>query len=82
MTKRKKPGKTYAMPPLETILAAAREDSQAMDELLLFYRPYIRALAARELYDASGCACTVIDEQLCRQLEIKLIVSVLKFKVL
>ena len=52
-----------------------------MGELVSFYRPYIRALATRELYDASGCAHAVVDEQLCRQLEIKLIMSVLKFRV-
>ncbi len=69
MTKHKKPKAGYALPPLETILAATREDSQAMDELVSFYRPYIWTLATRELYDASGCAHTVVDEQLCRQLD-------------
>lgn len=81
MTKPKKIKGPYNTPPMETILAAMREDPQAMDELMRFYQPYIRTLATRDLYDASGCAHPVVDEQLCRQLEIKLIMSVLKFQI-
>lgn len=58
-----------------------RENPQAMDELIRFYRLYIRTLATRDLYDASGCTHPVVDEQLRRQLEIKLIMSVLKFQI-
>ena len=81
MTKPKKIKETYHTPPLDTILAAMRENPQAMDELTRFYRPYIRTLATRDLYDASGCTHPVVDEQLCRELEIKLIMSVLKFQI-
>lgn len=81
MTKPKKIKGPYNTPPTETILAAMREDPQAMDKLTHFYRPYIRTLATRDLHDASGCTHPVVDEQLCRQLEIKLIMSVLKFQI-
>ena len=81
MTKPKKVKEPYHTPPMDTILAAMRENPQAMDELTRFYRPYIRTLATRDLYDASGCPHPVVDEQLCRELEIKLIMSLLKFQI-
>lgn len=81
MTKPKNIKTPFHTPPLDTILAAMQEDPQAMDELTCFYRPYIRTLATRDLYDASGCTHPVVDEQLCRELEIKLIMSVLKFQI-
>lgn len=81
MTKTKKIREPYHTPPLDTILAAMKEDPQAIEELTCFYRPYIRTLATRDLYDASGCAHTVVDERFCRELEIKLILSILKFQI-
>ncbi|MEG1884212.1 MAG: helix-turn-helix domain-containing protein [Clostridia bacterium] len=81
MTKPKRHKMAYQTPPLNTILAAMQEDPQAMDELTRFYRPYICTLATRHLYDASGSIHAVVDEQLCRELEIKLIMAVLKFRI-
>lgn len=68
-------------PPLNTIVAAIHKDSQAIDELLAFYQPYIQRLASRELFDASGYTCSVVDEQVRRQLEIKLIAAILEFEI-
>ena len=81
MTKAKKIKCAKDTPPLATILAAMQEDTQAMDELISFYQPYIRTLATKELYDAAGGTYTVVDEQVRRQLEIKLIASILKFQI-
>lgn len=68
------------LPPFDAIVAAMKEDTEAMDKLIRFYQPYIRKLATTELYDATGHVHSAVDEQLCRQLESKLIASILKFK--
>ena len=82
MTKTKKNKQHYDLPPLNTILAAMQADALAMDELIQFYQPYIRTLSIRKLHDDFNCTYEVVDEQRCRELEIKLIMSVLKFQIL
>lgn len=82
MTETKRIKEPYNIPSLNTILAAMDGDLQAMNELIHFYQPYIRSLAVRKRKNEYEGTYETVDEQWCGQLEVKLIMSVLKFKIL
>lgn len=63
------------------IAAAANGDVDAINAVLKRYEGYIARLSTRMLYDEAGNAYTVVDEEMRRRLETKLITKILKFKV-
>lgn len=64
-----------------TILAAVTGDIDAIHAVIKKYEGYIACLSMRRLYDECGNSFSVVDEELCRRLEIKLITKILKFKI-
>lgn len=62
------------------IAAAADGDVDAINTVLKQYEGYIAKLSTKRLYDESGKVYEIIDEELRRHLETKLILKVLKFK--
>lgn len=64
-----------------TICAAQNGDVVALKEILNFYNPIIKKLAQVIVFDSFGKKYTMIDEDLCRELEIKLIVSTMNFQI-
>ena len=81
MTHKKQIKSLDGTPPYVLIVEALNENTKAIEQLIQFYQPYIRTLATKWLYDASGNTHHVVDEQICRQLEIKLISAILKFTI-
>ena len=67
--------------PFPIIAAAASGDVDAINTVLKKYEGYIAQLSTRRLYDEDGNAFAVVDEEMRRRLETKLITKILKFKV-
>lgn len=63
------------------IAAAVNGDVDAINAVLKRYEGYIARLSTRALYDTDGKAYMVVDEDMRRRLETKLITRILKFKV-
>ncbi|MBQ3510586.1 MAG: helix-turn-helix domain-containing protein [Peptococcaceae bacterium] len=64
-----------------TIIAAKDGNVDALKYILEFYRPIIRKLAQTVITDQTGKNRVIVDEDLCSELEIKLIVAVMNFKI-
>ena len=65
--------------PFRVIEAAAGGDVDAINKVLKHFEGYIVALSTRELYDGDGKPYRVIDNDIRRTLETKLIIKVLQF---
>jgi len=63
------------------IAAAVNGDVDAINAVLKRYEGYIARLSTRMLHDADGNSYMVVDEEMRRRLETKLITKILKFKV-
>lgn len=66
--------------PLDVICKATQGDSEAIDTVRTYYRPYLRAMAVEELYDATGESHYVVNEDIFQHLESKMMDSIAKFK--
>ena len=64
-----------------TIIAAKDGSIEALRYILDFYKPIIRKLAQTVITDQNGKNRVIVDEDLCSELEIKLIVAVMNFKI-
>lgn len=62
------------------IAAAADGNVDAINTVLKEYEGYIAKLSTKKLYDESGNVYEIVDDELRRHLETKLILKVLKFK--
>lgn len=71
--------KQYEKLPLEVICRAIKEDGDAIDMVRTYYRPYLKAMATEELYDATGGAHYVVNEDVFELLEAKMMDSISKF---
>ena len=67
--------------PFETIEAATQGDAIALTSVLEHFEGYIATLATRTLYDEYGIPRKCLDPELKRQMETKLIVRILRFKI-
>lgn len=62
------------------IAAAADGNVDAINTVLKEYEGYIAKLSTKKLYDENGNVYEIVDDELRRHLETKLIIKVLKFK--
>jgi hypothetical protein len=67
--------------PLDVILAAIGGDEEAMKAVVNHYEGYITALSMKRLYDEDGRQYLFVDDELRRELELKLLTKVAAFKV-
>lgn len=67
--------------PFPVIVAASDGDVNAINAVLKHYEGYIASLSIRRVYDEDGKGYTIVDEELRRRLETKLITKILTFKV-
>lgn len=67
--------------PFPVIAAASDGDVDAINAVLKHYEGYIASLSIRRVYDEDGKGYTIVDEELRRRLETKLITKILTFKV-
>lgn len=67
--------------PFPVIVAASNGDVDAINAVLKHYEGYIASLSLRRVYDEDGNGYTIVDEELRRRLETKLIVKILSFEV-
>jgi hypothetical protein len=65
--------------PFSVIEAAASGDVEAINKVLRHYEGYIIVLSTRQMFDEDGTAHFVIDPEMRRTLETRLIVKVLQF---
>ncbi len=70
------------MVPYETIIKALQQDESAIVEILLHYKGFIKKLADREIENESGQCCYSVDKEMMLRLEVKLMTSIPKFKIL
>lgn len=67
--------------PFPVIAAASNGDVDAINAVLKHYEGYIVSLSIREVYDEVGKEYTIVDDDLRRRLETKLITKILEFKI-
>jgi len=67
--------------PLDIVFAAIDGDEGAMKSVVKHYEGYITALSMKRLYDEDGRQYLFVDEELRRELELKLLTKVAAFKV-
>ena len=67
--------------PYDTIQAATEGDAEAIGAVLQHYEGYIARLSLRPIRDSYGSTKLCVDEAMRRRLEIKLITSILTFRV-
>lgn len=65
----------------EIIAQAIQQDETAIAQIVAHYRNYINYLSLREVELADGRRVKYVDEEMARQLEVKLMESVTKFRV-
>ena len=65
--------------PFHIIETAASGDVEAINKVLKHYEGYIIVLSTRRLYDEDGRAYYIIDNEIRRTLETKLITKILQF---
>lgn len=73
--------KNDAVLSFPVIVAAVNGNVDAINAVLKRYEGYIAQLSTRKLYDEDGNSYIVVDEEMRRRLETKLITKILKFKV-
>lgn len=73
--------KQHNLLPFPIIAAASNGDVDAINAVLKHYEGYIASLSIRRVYDEDGKGYTIVDEELRRRLETKLITKILTFKV-
>lgn len=71
----------YPLVPLSIILSALEEDPISITMILKHYHSYITKLCLKKGFNEVDQFITYVDEYMLRQLEIKLIEAILKFKV-
>ncbi|EJC3740999.1 helix-turn-helix domain-containing protein [Enterococcus faecium] len=71
----------YSLVPLSIILSALEEDPISIKMILKHYHNYIAKLCLTNGFNEEGQFITYVDEYMLRQLEVKLIEAILKFKV-
>lgn len=65
--------------PYETILNASHGDIFALDQVIAHFGRYINKLATHAFYDERGNVHYWVDDEIKHQLEMKLVVAILKF---
>ncbi|MGM0282916.1 hypothetical protein IGJ01_000957 [Enterococcus sp. AZ089] len=71
----------YPLVPIPIILSAIEEDPVSIKIILKYYQSYMASLSLSNGFNETGKSIVYIDEIMLRQLETKLIESILKFKV-
>ncbi|EMW5333238.1 MULTISPECIES: helix-turn-helix domain-containing protein [Enterococcus] len=71
----------YPLVPISIILSTLKEDPISIKMILKHYHGYITKLCLKNGFNEVGQFITYVDEYMLRQLEIKLIEAILKFKV-
>lgn len=66
--------------PFSVIQAACRGSPDEMLIVIQHYTPYIVSLSKRRMIDLCGNECIVVDEEIRRRLEGKLMEAILKFE--
>ena len=65
--------------PFRIIKAASGGNVEAINKVLKHYEGYINAFSTRPLYDENGNTYLIVDEEMRRTLETRLITQILKF---
>lgn len=68
-------------PKFEVIDAAIRGDVESINQILLYFQPYIEDQCKRKFINEFGMVQYVVDEHMKRRLETKLITKILDFKI-
>ena len=76
-----KNSQTFNPPPFKTIEAATKGNVTAINAVVRHYSGYIAALSMRPLWDEFGRVQMVVDPEIQRRLETKLITKVLGFQI-
>ena len=73
--------KKQSIIPYAVIIPAVSGDSVAMTYILDHFEGYINRLASKTLFDGAGNTYTYVDQDVKRRLEVKLMISILKFEI-
>ena len=66
--------------PFSTIQAAIKGDTDAINKVLNYYEGYVSKLSIKRYHDKSGRIYECVDEDIRRQLQMKLIMKISHFK--
>ena len=74
--------KKYKEPiEFEVIQAAIQGDADSINQIILYFQPYINSKCKRKFKDEFGTEQYVVDEYMKRRLETKLITKILDFEI-
>ena len=74
--------KRHKEPPVfEVIVAAISGDAASINQVVLFFQPFIESKCRRKLKDEFGRTHYEIDEYMRRRMETKLITKILDFEI-
>ncbi|MBU3228409.1 helix-turn-helix domain-containing protein [Clostridium algidicarnis] len=71
----------YELVPYEVIEKAINGDVEAIQHVIQHYSRYMNSLSQKNLSDTDGNTYVAIDEEIKKCLEIKLVISLSKFKI-
>ena len=69
------------MPEFDTIREAINGDAEAINQILLYFKPFIENKSRRIYKEENGKSYYVPDEYMKRRMETKLITKILDFKI-
>lgn len=72
---------TNHLPDYDVVVSAINGDLSSMRTLIHFYASYIETLATEELYDEQGNVVYRKDQESVQELQLKLIMCTLRFKI-
>lgn len=70
----------YPLVSFQLLRIANEGDIEAINQVVEHFRPYMRKLAQRKIFDEFGNSRNQLDPEIERQLEAKLILAILRFK--
>ncbi len=67
----------HKLVPHTCIRAAKQGEFEAMERIILYYRPYINEVSRRQLFDCYGNSHTYIDKDIRQRIESKLMYKII-----
>ncbi|HGV4089718.1 helix-turn-helix domain-containing protein [Enterococcus faecium] len=70
----------YKLIPFHLLADAKEGDVESINQVIEHFRPYMRKLSQKKTFDEYGNSRSQIDPEIEKQLETKLVLAILRFK--
>ena len=67
--------------PFEVIAKSTKGDDESINKVLNHFSGYIAKMSVRKIYDNFGNARYIIDDDICKRIENKLVSKILLFRI-